>query len=155
MRQMQRKREIMTTDNLDLDHLEGLLSEATPGPWWGYRYPDGTPVIASTREGGMDEGPGLFEGFEDGTMADAALIVALVNAAPELIAKAKEADVLAGQVAAMRELHRPVDIGPADVVCGQCSGIPLMKGATKWHRSPWPCPTIQALDSADGGECDE
>lgn len=85
----------MTPDNLG--HLEALLGEATPGPWlvWRTKPIKFGPTGITTRQEEVTTGDNLAP-------VNANLIVALVNAAPGLIAKARERDVLAGQVAAVR-----------------------------------------------------
>ncbi len=68
---------------LDLDALEALLGEATPGPWDAVRRPD--------------EGSAWVELRSRFTVAhgvDADLIAVLRNAAPALIERAREADRL-------------------------------------------------------------
>ncbi len=74
----------------DLDALEALLAAATPGPWEARRdlsgwsaWHDGLPIEVGD-EGGLSE-------------PDAALIVALRNVAPELLAVVRAAEAVRGR----------------------------------------------------------
>lgn len=97
---------------VDIDKLKELLAEATPGPWeyrpyeyddWGYvRGPEVEmsfgpckPIVAIAREGGNEEDYSEHrQNKTDPYAPNAAIIVALVNAAPALIAKAERVDAL-------------------------------------------------------------
>lgn len=77
--------------NLDLDQLERLLSEATPGPWEADH--NCTTFIYSTE----------FELGRIESGQDADLIIALRNAAPALIARIRE------QEGRIRTLERQIE----------------------------------------------
>lgn len=75
------------TDPLDLDALAALLEKATPGPWRQYER-----LLRNEEHGIMRDVPkwgdgGLGSAY---TEADAALIIAAVNALPELLQAARE-----------------------------------------------------------------
>jgi hypothetical protein len=71
--------------------------------------------------------------------ADADLIVALRNAAPELIAAARERDQLRAKVATVLDAHQPYRTVYREAdICTTCS---------RGHDGDvlWPCPTAVAL----------
>jgi hypothetical protein len=77
----------------DLDELERLLKQATPGPWWVYVHTgDGTSIEPGddwTVYGNGRE-PVVYEGgFTVHAAANAALIAALRNHAEELVRDAR------------------------------------------------------------------
>jgi len=104
---------------IDLDALERLLAEATPGPWvwreWGIDYGFVGPGDKTTILFGEQS-----EGAVEADDPDALALVALRNAAPELIALARSADAayLAG-AEAMRERAAAC----VDVACRCDDGI--------------------------------
>ncbi len=73
---------------MSIKKLEALLAAATPGPW--VRDPTGTMIIVPLTQ---DVGDGSREEylFTRNRREDAKLIVALVNAAPELLAVVRAA----------------------------------------------------------------
>lgn len=100
---------------LDLDALLALLDAASPRPW---EAPGGHA------SGAVEDADGRTLVYDEGvpSPADAALIVAAVNALPELVAKAREADrlrqwkaeavaVLEGWEAVWEALGRPGTLG--------------------------------------------
>lgn len=76
-----------------IDEIEALLARATPGPWWN----EGTPLspTGKVHHGGACNRVLTCHNDVDGTTADAndnaALIVALRDAAPDLIAVVRAA----------------------------------------------------------------
>jgi len=76
-----------------IDEIEALLARATPGPWWN----EGSPLspTGKVHHGGACNRVLTCHNDVDGTTADAndnaALIVALRNAAPDLIAVVRAA----------------------------------------------------------------
>lgn len=98
-----------------LDELEHLRSEATPGPWKKFHHPgpdviqidtiaDGysaticrlTPIIERSMSDWVDSV--MSKETQQRNRADAALIVAAVNALPELVAVARAAERLCAGV---------------------------------------------------------
>lgn len=75
----------------ELDRLESLLAKATPGPWDVVIDPDGPPRVYRGRSGGFCVSDRADHLRAD---ADAGLIVGLRNAAPALLAAAREAEEL-------------------------------------------------------------
>lgn len=78
---------------VDLDELERLEREATPGPWrWadGYKsmYGDAAYTLAGYQDMGILSCDGIFNSPRD---CDEELIVALRNAAPALFAELRAA----------------------------------------------------------------
>lgn len=110
---------------VDLDQLSEALAAATPGPWVN-PYPF-TKLI---------DAPGSTDNMaivQCDSAADAAAIVAAVNAAPVLIAELRD---LRAREAAVRALHqRAHPTGPTS--CVECD-----KGR---KFVPWPCPTATAM----------
>ena len=94
---------------IDLDALERLLAEATPGRWRVdgsfdiYRDPNGAPD---------DNGDIVCRGYDH---ADARLIVAMHSALPELIAAARERDGLRAEQGELLDLvaDRTIDLAGA------------------------------------------
>ena len=148
-----------------------LLDAATPRPWstvsgagnvW-YFPEEGTPTVVA----GHQRAP---------RVPDAELIVAAVNALPDLLDAAAERDALATKVERVRALHRAVgiydecdcdDADPAthlDVdevgltcnlmyrVCAECcrDNMYQTEGCASYHAhrldEDYHCPTIRALD---------
>lgn len=89
--------------DLDLDELERLIAAASPRPW---RI---EPLLRDYLAGAVD---GENRNVADMRRADAWLVVALANAAPALIAAARELDRLR---ALCRETHAALD-GVVDVL---------------------------------------
>lgn len=97
----------MTDSTFDLDKLERLEREATPGPWrWadGYKstYGDAAYTLAGYQDMGILSCDGIFNSPRD---CDEELIVALRNAAPAMIAELR---ALRARVA---ELERDARLG--------------------------------------------
>lgn len=81
----------------DLDTLTELLEQATPLPWRAEPYIDkhGDTIGATIHAGGDDDDEWIGEFYADlKPLEDAAAIVAVMNAAPHLIAIAKAAEQL-------------------------------------------------------------
>lgn len=121
---------IAETDPLpiDLDALEALLAKATPGPW---HTGAGDHWSRDVRAG--SDAP-AFCGARNG-VADAALIVAAVNALPALIAELRAAR---RERDALREAAKPAAICHAPTRCFGTSGFP---------RDGYVCPGCR-LDAA-------
>lgn len=51
---------------------------------------------------------------------------------------------LQATLAAVRELHKPVDVEPSETICGECSHA--LPDGTYEPMVDWPCPTIALLD---------
>lgn len=154
----------------ELDRLEALLAEATPGPWFqgreNHRYEDPREVY-TRRE---PEEPNSVDAYPTAYFAeDAALIVALVNAAPALIAAARERDAA---VEAVRGVHRPRKSAMSTWVCVEgngkhkCYGDSSCSGGCHFaddnaticdgDHTEWPCATERALNAATrDGDRDE
>ena len=79
---------------LDLDELERLLAEATPGPWRGEENGDGYLMHRSRPEVVLGR---IAHG---NSRVDAVFVAALRNAAPHLLALARAAERFAAAVAA-------------------------------------------------------
>lgn len=77
---------------IDLDVLEGLLTSATKGPWVSQGRYIGTPNHMSYVGEVRDQNGNWTDTAK--SRSDAALIVAAVNALPELIAAARERDAM-------------------------------------------------------------
>lgn len=75
----------------ELDRLDSLLAQATPGPWDVVIDPDGPPRVYRGRSGGFCVSDRADHLRAD---ADAGLIVGLRNAAPALLAAAREVEEL-------------------------------------------------------------
>lgn len=94
------------SEPVDLDRLEALAAEATPGPWVRHT-PD--PATADEVGGIFTKTSSVIDACgEEGCgpilhKADAELIVALVNAAPALIAELRAAREVVGAVIAQAE----------------------------------------------------
>jgi cell division protein ZapA (FtsZ GTPase activity inhibitor) len=112
----------MTANITDrLDEIERLRAAATPGPWettaWGGTDHDGE----GWAEYGVrldDRGPVIL-GYDEQAQADAALIVAAVNAVPELVAAVRAVLALADRwdqvaIAADNGWQRTVNRSHAD-----------------------------------------
>ncbi len=88
-----------------IDEIEALLARATPGPWWN----EGSPLspTGKVHHGGACNRVLTCHNDVDGTTADAndnaALIVALRDAAPDLIAVVRAA----AKVAKLDDANRP------------------------------------------------
>jgi hypothetical protein len=88
---------------LDLEALEKLEREATPGPW--RIEPSGAPIGHRQWELVAGEHAGevtVLERFGDDDRPDAELAIALRNAAPSLIAAARELERLKAEAAELR-----------------------------------------------------
>ena len=89
----------MTTP-VDIDKLKELLAKASAGPWQLYIPDDGSGAAVIKRhyevEGGarVTDWPAVCNCGTLPKSANAALIVAIVNAAPALITKAERVDAL-------------------------------------------------------------
>ena len=144
----------------DYTELRRLLAEAMPGPWeaegsqvWG---PDGVLVAAVREHSTLVDRP------------DALIIVAAVNALPDLLDALEKAEAAVERV---REMHYAADNDPARTPrCEECEGRAGTHPCGCWapedrqpvcghcnapergQTVPWPCPTVQALD---GGGSDE
>lgn len=112
----------MTAPRPDLADLERLLAEATPGPWaWAdwFNVPAGQAHISAKKQtiegvtvtdGEFEIAPTKVVSFEEPLesqdIANAALIVAAVNALPDLIRRVRESeealDKIANPIAAMK-----------------------------------------------------
>jgi hypothetical protein len=104
--------------NEKLDELEGLLKAATPGPWWVQAAEDSPKDIShiwraapnpATYKGGRSKSwiATVLKSEYHGDVVsvapeDAALIVAAINALPELVAMAKELDAARAELAEER-----------------------------------------------------
>ena len=55
---------------------------------------------------------------------------------------------LVAAVEAVLELHEPEATGYGDWVCGAC----ISAGSHDWESTAYPCPTVQAIQSALGEE---
>lgn len=93
------------TDNFDPARLRELHEAATPGPWG--RVPEvGCANYANSIYGPYPDWDGLLIASVDqnGTTDNAALIVALRNAVPAILAMAAENAALKAEVARLREV---------------------------------------------------
>jgi len=59
-----------------------------------------------------------------------------------------QAGAYAAAVEAVLELHEPEATGYGDWVCGAC----ISAGSHDWESTAYPCPTVQAIQSALGEE---
>ena len=130
----------------DLDELRRLLADGTPGPWstvsgagnvWHFRD-EGAPVVVAGHQCAAPRVP------------DALLIAAAVNALPALLDAAAERDALRAErdalataVERVRALHYRRPHGALDFVAYGQTDFPDL---CDYCRTPWPCPTIRALD---------
>jgi hypothetical protein len=90
---------------VNIAELAALEAAATPGPWKARRQAENytsiiTPGCTLADVNLWSHG---YPGSDTENDANAVLIAALRNAAPDLIAAARERDTLAGQVAALRK----------------------------------------------------
>lgn len=88
------------TQPLDLDALEALVRAATPGPWC--EHPNGTSVWTgeSFDSASTSAGDHLLNAtaVDSHAVANVALVVELINAAPQLIAAARELEKVHAQL---------------------------------------------------------
>ena len=118
----------------ELTALEALLAKMTPGEWYHYdevfrpqfgrrriteiQRHDGKPIVSWT---GFDGLPAVTERKRN---ANAAGIVALVNAAPALLASAARAAELEAEVARLRGLLKPfARIAEMERDAGPCASV--------------------------------
>jgi hypothetical protein len=152
-------------EEIDLDRLAELEQAATDGPWSleydsedremavSEPYPYAIHGPKNTTTGVSDEwitmyGEQVSEVCEF-SAADAELIVALRNAAPDLIAAYAERDHLRATVERVRALHRRQDIPahePLRTKDGEviADGIPA-RSICHHDRMAWPCQTFLTL----------
>jgi hypothetical protein len=125
--------------------LQQLHDAGTPGPWDNYNPGDGTCRLYAITGPGEDDCERILnvvDGLGSGAYlrgTDGALIVALRNNAPEIIA-ALEA------VERVRELHVPVDECPEWGHVATPHNCPNLLTICESDAEEWPCPTIRALD---------
>ena len=104
----------MASEKLDLDALEALAQKATPGPW--------KPMVL-WQDGAWPVGP--YSRNEATAKADAALISALRNALPALLALARRAEKAEAErdaaVAVLREVEWAIE-GHRYDCCPRCHG---------------------------------
>jgi hypothetical protein len=148
----------MSNDTLDLDALEAALARASETPW---SVPRAKPMpgqcVAWTGDGGctwIAYGGGR-RGMPD---ADALAIVAAVNAAPALLARARQADAAEAELTAARETVAKLESTVADqlkvtvvarqavsdVVCQRNAALarvaamePVVDAAEAWVKVDW------------------
>lgn len=157
--------------DLDLDALEALLAQATPAPWT--HFPDvaaddaanSEARVCYTRDGATCEWCVALAGATDDAgawtpetlarwHADAALIAAMRNALPALIARVRKAEARAD--AAEKEAERlrgyTVHRHAQDVRSGRsCAITTHQKGLTPtWGREPPEPACTCGLDTAKG-----
>ncbi len=117
----------------NLEELERLLAKATPGEWVAQGWGDGSTPDGVTNIFNHDAEVLLMECLP---VDDAALIVALHNAAPSLIAKAREADELRAEVGRLRicvGLHVNAD-AYADTFPEDAEDAAQLRKSETWHR---------------------
>lgn len=127
----------------DLEELERLLANATPGDWVAAAKPSrivGWPIVSQQGRaiGSVNYvDPAGFApanaALNDEAKANAALIVALRNAAPSLIATAREIE---GLRAALSTAIGYVENTRIDLQCGtKAAGIKTIEGGIKRARA--------------------
>ena len=133
-----------------LDRLEEARQAATPVPWIQSVHYDGQPIVA----GDFDGESCTDLAYVPDSPADAALIVALVNAAPDLIRLAREGAALRDAVLG---LHVPSH--GYCVVCDKDRDVEAVGNAfpcdhyTSFCRGcdfAWPCPTARLVADTTG-----
>lgn len=92
-------------------------------------------AIQAAHNDGNGSGWGYDCAFDDAIARDAAR--AALSVLPPSDAERKLAAVL--------DLHKPVDIEPSETICGECSHA--LPDGTYEPMVDWPCPTIALLDS--------
>jgi hypothetical protein len=100
--------------------LRDLLAKATPGPWWADSPGFGTIFRGSSYEDSRQEGDWLFDAV-NGSDADAALIVYLVNHAEAIAELIEQADALQDFLegtAIVPDRGEPIPADRASVVLG-------------------------------------
>jgi hypothetical protein len=113
----------MTTTQPDLralcDHLDALRAAASPGPWreWSEGGTDhdgeGWSQYGVQAPSGEPDGPIVMTGDDEQAHADAALIVAAVNALPTLTAALRDRDAALDRVRALADdIESTVMAGP-------------------------------------------
>jgi hypothetical protein len=130
---------------VDVDALDKLREAATPGPWMQHPA-DSAYVIGEVVED--EEGPadyldvadagGRPPGYPGSAVADAALIVAAVNALPHLTAAIRGVLAVHGAIDAVQYL------GARQIPRRVCTGC----GSDDGNWQIWPCPTVRAITAA-------
>lgn len=157
---------------LDLEPIRARLAAATPGPWFRRQIGTLAPEVAShhttTWYGSPCTEAVVTHGFHNDNDLDLDLIA---NAPSDLAALLAEAERLRESVQRVREMHSPakwyddfcddpecdreyVEISLYELyhsdthkpACEMCSGGDLSETN---EPTPWPCPTIHALDGAE------
>lgn len=152
------------TPPLDLTALRDIANAATEGEWWTRQFePNVIDIFAGDGAGGN---PGVAEAWHP---EDARHIAAFDP--PTVLALLDRLEAAEKQIAAVRELHRPVPVYTTEAGdCeheGACEAVELSDGAfcpahtdgltcnacaqTGEHMDglpTYPCPTIAALDGA-------
>ena len=151
--------------DIDRAELRRLLDAATPRPWW-QEWVEGDEWYAVY---GQPTGDLVCpEVCTAGDADDTNLLVAAVNALPDLLDALDALDVAEAAIERVREMHYPADNDPARTPrCEDCQGRAGVHPCGCWAEKdrepvcghcnapergqtvPWPCPTIQAID---GGE---
>lgn len=90
----------------DLSRIEGLLEKATPGDWQDNAYTNGSGAFVEADEEGV-----ILDTYGPLRESNAALIAALRNAAPELLALARRAMELTD---ALNYLHKNSPMSTSD-----------------------------------------
>ncbi len=102
--------------NLNLNELEAAVGKMTPGPWEARRR----DRLGTAIENRPKDRPTHWRHVGESTLeADAAGIVALRNAAPELIKAARERDELAALLRRLRENHPDSRHGVSQMASGE------------------------------------
>lgn len=123
----------MVNTPTSLDALEALLAKATPGEWKAAPFSSavGCPITAQPDpKRNTVVLAGVHGAFRDDyaaeVQANAALIVALRNAAPDLIAKARRAEELEAAAIALRDdllLRAQIDIRDGAKIVNASNGV--------------------------------
>lgn len=125
-----------------LDHTQQLDQEATPGPWKVQGAGDESTTWIDSPEGDVlihdERGWGhMRENFTWVRQPDAEWIAHARTALPQAAAALR----------AVLDLHGSVEVEPSDTICGECS-FRLPNGRYFGKLIEWPCPTVQAVQSA-------
>lgn len=137
----------------DLDTLDAMLKEATPAPWhFVHKAPRETVVLHAytLQDGTTDHDVVARLGDSVPDEYDAALICALRNAAPSMIA---ERDALRAEVAEMRRTHVRVDPRLVEAVrlADECKP-PMPIGCMQSTRLALADAVLEAMREKEGGD---
>jgi hypothetical protein len=141
------------------DEVRARVDAATPGPWWTVNSPDG-------------DGHCLVY---DNAQPDRQMVAALGARCPDaefLAAARSDVPRLLDAIAAVRALHRPIEVEAVAWACllgdcehgdlNECPPFPMTAcaacdalmdehvGSDERAYIAWPCPTIRALDGGEG-----